>query len=34
MVGYGEIRYADEATFYGWGHAFEPGWSTLHNAAL
>jgi hypothetical protein len=30
MVGYGEIRYADEATFYGWGNAFDPSWSTLH----
>jgi sporulation protein YhbH len=30
MVGYGEIRYADEATFYGWGNAYQPGWSTLH----
>jgi sporulation protein YhbH len=30
MVGYGEIRYYDGATFYGWSHTFEPGWSTLH----
>jgi sporulation protein YhbH len=30
MVGYGEIRYRDEATFYGWVKAFNPAWSTLH----
>ncbi len=30
MVGYGEIRYDDEASFYGWGNAHETGWSTLH----
>src|SRR5918992_5229074 len=29
MVGYGEIRYADEATFYGWGKAYQPGRKTL-----
>ena len=31
MVGYGEIRYYDEATFYGWGNTSEPGRSMLHN---
>jgi uncharacterized protein len=31
MVGYGEIRYYDEATFYGWGNMSEPGRSLLHN---
>jgi uncharacterized protein len=30
MVGYGEIRYRDEATFYGWVKSFNPAWSTLH----
>jgi hypothetical protein len=30
MVGYGEIRYQDEASFYGWGHTYSPSWSTLH----
>jgi sporulation protein YhbH len=30
MVGYGEIRYRDEATFYGWVQSFNPAWSTLH----
>jgi len=30
MVGYGEIKYRDEATFYGWGHSFDTAWSTLH----
>jgi sporulation protein YhbH len=30
MVGYGEIRYRDEATFYGWVKSFDPAWSTLH----
>ena len=29
MVGYGEIRYRDEATFYGWGQTSEQIWSTL-----
>jgi uncharacterized protein len=31
MVGYGEIRYRDEATFYGWVKSFNPAWSTLHH---
>jgi sporulation protein YhbH len=30
MVGYGEIRYRDEASFYGWVPSFNPTWSTLH----
>lgn len=30
MVGYGEIKYKDEATFYGWGRSYQPSWSTLH----
>jgi sporulation protein YhbH len=30
MIGYGEIRYRDEATFYGWVKSFNPAWSTLH----
>jgi uncharacterized protein len=30
MLGYGEIRYRDEATFYGWVKSFNPAWSTLH----
>lgn len=30
MVGYGEIRYRDEATFYGWVNSFNPAWSSLH----
>ncbi len=30
MVGYGEIRYHDEASFYGWGNTSEPGRSMLH----
>jgi uncharacterized sporulation protein YeaH/YhbH (DUF444 family) len=30
MLGYGEIRYYDEATFYGWGQSYDTGWSTLH----
>ncbi len=30
MVGYGEIRYRDEATFYGWVKSYNPAWSTLH----
>jgi uncharacterized protein len=30
MVGYGEIRYRDEAAFYGWVKNFNPAWSTLH----
>jgi hypothetical protein len=30
MVGYGEIKYRDEATFYGWGGSFDAAWSTLH----
>jgi uncharacterized sporulation protein YeaH/YhbH (DUF444 family) len=30
MVGYGEIRYRDEATFYGWANSYYPAWSTLH----
>jgi sporulation protein YhbH len=30
MVGYGEIRYHDEATFYGWGNSNDTSWSTLH----
>ena len=30
MVGYGEIRYHDEATFYSWGHSNDTSWSTLH----
>jgi uncharacterized protein len=29
MVGYGEIRYRDEATFYGWGQTSDQTWSTL-----
>jgi uncharacterized sporulation protein YeaH/YhbH (DUF444 family) len=31
IVGYGEVRYRDEATFYGWVNSFNPAWSTLHN---
>jgi len=30
MVGYGEIRYHDEASFYGWANSYNPTWSTLH----
>jgi uncharacterized protein len=30
MVGYGEIRYQDEASFYGWANSYNPSWSTLH----
>jgi uncharacterized protein len=30
MVGYGEIRYRDEASFYGWANSYNPAWSTLH----
>ena len=30
MVGYGEIRYRDEASFYGWVQPVTPAWSTLH----
>jgi uncharacterized protein len=30
MVGYGEIRYQDEASFYGWANSSNPTWSTLH----
>jgi uncharacterized protein len=30
MLGYGEIRYQDEASFYGWAHASDGAWSTLH----
>ncbi len=30
MLGYGEIKYRDEATFYGWGRPFDTSWSTLH----
>ena len=30
MVGYGEIRYRDEASFYGWVKGFDPTWSTLN----
>ena len=30
MVGYGEIRYQNEASFYGWANASNPAWSTLH----
>lgn len=30
MLGYGEIKYRDEATFYGWGSPYQPAWSTLH----
>jgi len=30
MVGYGEIRYRDEATFYGWMESYDAAWSTLH----
>jgi uncharacterized protein len=29
MIGYGEIRYHDEASFYGWGHTSDQTWSTL-----
>jgi hypothetical protein len=29
MIGYGEIRYHDEATFYGWGQSSSTRWSTL-----
>ncbi|HSF31886.1 MAG TPA: DUF444 family protein, partial [Candidatus Tectomicrobia bacterium] len=32
MVGYGEIRYQDAASFYGWNNAYNPPWSTLHQA--
>ena len=30
MVGYGEIRYKDEASFYGWIKGVDPSWSTLY----
>jgi sporulation protein YhbH len=30
MVGYGEIRYREETTFYGWIISFEPACSALH----
>ena len=30
MLGYGEIRYQDDASFYGWANAYNPAWSTLH----
>ena len=30
MVGYGEIRYQDEASFYGGTNAYNSSWSTLH----
>jgi hypothetical protein len=30
MLGYGEIRYQDDATFYGCANAYNPAWSTLH----
>ena len=30
MIGYGEIHYQDESTFYGWGTSFNSAWSTLH----
>jgi uncharacterized protein len=30
MVGYGEIRYQDEASFYGWTNSSSSTWSTLH----
>jgi uncharacterized protein len=30
MVGYGEIRYQDEASFYGGANAYNSPWSTLH----
>lgn len=30
MVGYGEIRYKDDATFYGWTSSVSAEWSTLH----
>jgi uncharacterized protein len=30
MIGYGEIHYQDESTFYGWGTSFNTAWSTLH----
>ena len=30
MIGYGEIHYQDESTFYGWGTSFNAAWSTLH----
>jgi sporulation protein YhbH len=30
MVGYGEIRYQDEASFYGGAYAYNSPWSTLH----
>jgi sporulation protein YhbH len=30
MVGYGEIRYQDDASFYGGTYAYNSPWSTLH----
>jgi sporulation protein YhbH len=30
MVGYGEIRYQDEASFYGGSYVYGSPWSTLH----
>jgi len=30
MIGYGEIRYHDEASFYGWGRSSTMDWSTLY----
>ena len=30
MVGYGEIRYRDQASFYGGTYAYHSSWSTLH----
>jgi uncharacterized protein len=30
MVGYGEIRYQDSVSFYGWNNGDNPPWSTLH----
>lgn len=32
MLGYGEIRYRDAASFYGWVPAATPAWSPLHHA--
>ncbi|MFC1742945.1 YeaH/YhbH family protein [Candidatus Riflebacteria bacterium] len=31
MVGYGEVSYKDEGSFYGWGGVHNPSWSTLND---
>jgi hypothetical protein len=32
MIGYGETRYDEAASFYGWANSSNPAWSTLHKA--